>query len=182
MFPQLPAWDGLHPLIVHFPIALIMVAPIFVILSMIFRKSTMQLAVCALVLMTLGTVGSMVAVSTGEATAELNENIPSAEAAIEEHEELAETTQTMLIVVTLVYALIVVAPLVYKKVLDPVPSIVLNAAFLILFAVAASYLANTAHQGGVLVHTYGVHANLGTPATPVSGEGGESGDEDDDEH
>jgi uncharacterized membrane protein len=180
MFPQLPSWDGMHPLVVHFPIALILVAPIFVILSMILRKSARPLAVCALVLMALGTIGAMAAVSTGEAGAEVAERTPGAEQAVEEHEELAETTRTMLIIVTVVYGLIVLAPMVYKKALEPIPSIALNGSFLILYLVAASYLANTAHQGGVLVHTYGVHATLGAPATLAANGGEASNDEDDD--
>ena len=178
MFPQLPSWDGMHPLVVHFPIALILVAPLFVILSMAMRTYARPLAACALLLMFLGTIGSMVAVSTGEATAELSEGIPGAEAALEEHEELAETTRTMLIVVTLVYTLIVLAPVVYKKVLDPIPSVVLNGSFLILYLVAVSFLANTAHQGGVLVHTYGIHAALGAPASGLPAP--ESDNDDDD--
>ena len=174
MFPQLPSWDGMHPLVVHFPIALILVAPIFVILSMILRKSARPLAACALILMMLGTIGAMAAVSTGEAGAELAERTPGAEQAVEEHEELAETTRTMLIIVTVVYGLIVLAPMVYKKVLEPIPSITLNGSFLILYLVAASYLANTAHQGGMLVHTYGVHAMLGAPTSQAANGGEES--------
>ncbi len=33
-FPPFPSWDGLHPLIVHFPIALLLVAPLFVVLGL----------------------------------------------------------------------------------------------------------------------------------------------------
>ena len=32
-FPPIPSWDGLHPLIVHFPIALLLVAPLLVVLG-----------------------------------------------------------------------------------------------------------------------------------------------------
>ena len=164
MFPTLPSWDSIHPLIVHFPIALIIVAPIFVIMSMVFRKSALPLGACALSLMAMGTVGAILAVETGEAGAELAERTPGVEAALEKHEELAETTRTMLIVVTVVYALIVAAPLAMKKLMDPVPSTLLNVSFLALYLVGASFLINTAHQGGLLVHAYGVHAML----APVS--------------
>ncbi len=165
MFPNLPSWDSIHPLIVHFPIALILVAPIFVIASMVFRKSAFPLGACALILMAMGTVGAILAVATGEAGAELAERVPGVEVTLEKHEDLAETTRTMLIVVTVVYALIVAAPLAMKKLMDPVPSTLLNVSFLVLYLVGASFLINTAHQGGLLVHAYGVHAMLG-PSTP----------------
>ena len=29
-FPAIPSWDALHPLIIHFPIALLLIAPIFI--------------------------------------------------------------------------------------------------------------------------------------------------------
>ncbi len=31
--PPLPTWDGIHPLVVHFPIALLLVAPLLVLLA-----------------------------------------------------------------------------------------------------------------------------------------------------
>ncbi|MFA6241999.1 MAG: DUF2231 domain-containing protein, partial [Candidatus Hydrogenedentales bacterium] len=121
MFPPIPSWDTLHPLIVHFPIALLLVAPLFVILSLAVRKYSRPFAVCALTLMILGTIGTIVAVSTGEAGAELADRTPGVDAALEQHEELAETTRTLFIVVTAIFALIVLAPLVVKKMLDPLP-------------------------------------------------------------
>lgn len=169
MFPTLPSWDGMHPLVVHFPIALILVAPLFVVMSMIMRRYARPLAASALVLMVLGTAGAIAAVSTGEAAGELAERTSAAEAAIEQHEELAETTRTMLLIVTTIYVLIVLSPLVYQKVLEPIPSIALNGSFLILYVVAASFLANTAHQGGMLVHSYGIHAMVGPPAPGAAG-------------
>jgi len=32
-FPPIPNWDALHPLIIHFPIALLLIAPIFVVVG-----------------------------------------------------------------------------------------------------------------------------------------------------
>ena len=32
-FPPIPSWDGLHPLIIHFPIVLLLVAPVLVLIG-----------------------------------------------------------------------------------------------------------------------------------------------------
>ena len=66
------------------------------------------------------------------------------------------------------------------RVLEPIPAIALNGAFLVLYLVAASFLVNTAHQGGALVHTYGIHAMLdaGT-AINAAAPAAQSGDDDD---
>ncbi|MBI5091122.1 MAG: hypothetical protein HZB26_01620 [Candidatus Hydrogenedentes bacterium] len=182
MLPQIPSWDSMHPLVVHFPIALVLIAPIFVVLSVILRKSARPLAACALLLMALGTAGAMAAVSTGEAGAELAERVAGVDAAIDKHEDLAETTRTMLIVVTVVYALIVLAPFLSKRILDPIPSVALNGSFLVLYVVAATFLVNTAHQGGVLVHTYGVHAMLGPAAPSANAAPSDDDDKEAEEH
>ena len=34
-FPPLPTWDSLHPLIIHFPIALLLLCPLFILISAI---------------------------------------------------------------------------------------------------------------------------------------------------
>ncbi len=63
--PPIPSWDGLHPLIVHFPIALLMVVPVLLVLGMIFRDGRRLFSVAALVLMLMGTAAAYVAVETG---------------------------------------------------------------------------------------------------------------------
>ena len=181
MFPQFPSWDAIHPLIVHFPIVLTLIAPAFVLLAVILRKYNRVFAACALALMIGGTVGAILAVSSGEAGAELAEQVPGAEPVLEEHEELAETARTLLVVVTVVYALIVFAPLIFKKLLNPAPWIALNLGFLVLYFFPAVSLINASHQGAVLVHKYGAHANISADAPTLhaseEGEGHEEEDE-----
>ena len=65
MFPPIPSWDGLHPLIIHFPIALLLVAPILVLLGLISPNRGRAFLGAALILMVLGTIASWIAVSTG---------------------------------------------------------------------------------------------------------------------
>ncbi len=48
--PSLPGWDGLHPLVVHFPIALLLVAPVFVVLGLVLPRAGRGFLVGALVL------------------------------------------------------------------------------------------------------------------------------------
>ncbi len=180
MFPPLPDWDGLHPIIVHFPIALLLVAPLLVIMSLVFRIHARPFAYAALTLMLLGTASLYVAVSTGEAAGELAENGGAVEQVLEHHESLAEQTRTIFTVVTLVYLFIVLAPLVAKRALDPIPWVVVNVAFLAFYLVGAVYLANTGHAGGRLVHEFGVRAIMAPGPVPVAAGGGGGGDDDGD--
>ncbi len=165
--PPMPTWDGLHPLIVHFPVALLIVAPVFVGVGLLSRGARRPFLIAALLLMSLGTAGTWVAVPTGEAAAELADRTPEVQAAIERHEELAETTRALFTALTLVFAVIVLAPRLLGKELHGPPALGVHAAFLVLYAAGAVILANTAHQGGRLVHELGVRAvtsvSLGPP-------------------
>ena len=92
--PPLPSWEAIHPLVVHFPIAQLLVAPLFIVIGLLRRSDrSFQFMLVALILMALGTVGTFVATSSGEAAGELAENIPQAKAVLEHHQDLAETTE-----------------------------------------------------------------------------------------
>ena len=85
--PPLPGWDGFHPLMVHFPIALLMVAPLFVILALVGRSSPTgrAMAGAALILMSLGTLGTFLASSTGSAAARVVAHTPPVSAVLDRH-------------------------------------------------------------------------------------------------
>ncbi len=158
--PTITSWDALHPLIIHFPIALLLVAPIFVLLSLVLRKQSTVFAATALILMTLGTVSVVISVSTGEAAGELAEDRPLIEQALEHHEELAETTEVFFVVLTLIYAAVVAALVFARGRLDGWPRGVLHTAFLLVYAAGCVVLVRTGHEGGRLVHEHGVHASM----------------------
>jgi uncharacterized membrane protein len=90
MLPTWPGWDGLHPLVVHFPIALFLVAPVFVLLAMLRPARTATFAVPALILLALGTIAAFVAVETGEAAAELATRTDAVNRILERHSGLAD--------------------------------------------------------------------------------------------
>jgi uncharacterized membrane protein len=158
MLPPLPPWAGLHPVVVHFPIALLLAAPVLVVLSLIVRRHRAGLGVASLVLMLAGTTGAFLAVATGEAADELAERVPGAHATLEQHEELAETVRVVFSALTIGFAGILAVPLVRRREWPPRLYAALVSGFLLLYAGGAVVLTNAAHLGGQLVHRYGVHA------------------------
>ncbi len=165
MLPPWPGWDGLHPLIIHFPIGLLMVAPLFVLLALLLPRRANTFSWSALVLLALGTTAVYVAISTGEAAGELADRTDRITAAIGRHEALAEWTKTVFTVLTLAYAALLLLPLRIRRLARPAVARVGNGAALVLLLGASLLLVNTAHQGGLLVHQLGVHAIVpGAPA------------------
>ncbi len=169
--PPLPSWDGLHPLIVHFPIALLLVAPLFVLLGIVLRRSRLFLW-AALLLMAIGTTATFFAVSTGEAAGKLADRTPQINTVLEQHENLAETTRAVFTALTAIFAAIVVAPTAFRRLQGQMFRVVLPLVFLLCYGAGVLVLANTAHNGGRLVHELGVQALMApSPATePVEGE------------
>ena len=66
VLPPIPSWSELHPLVIHFPIALLLVAPIF-ILGAVFTdpKKGRPFLLAALVLMILGTARNLLSGGDG---------------------------------------------------------------------------------------------------------------------
>lgn len=166
MLPPIPSWDGLHPLIVHFPIALLLIAPILIVLGLIFQKQGKAFMVSAFVLMLIGTIATYIAVSTGESAGELAERVPNVEAVLENHEELAETTRNIFTALTAVFGAIVFVPMIFKKDLGRKLMIPIGLAFLVFYGAGSVVLMNAAHEGGRLVHEFGVHAIMTTNSNP----------------
>lgn len=170
MLPPWPGWDGLHPLIIHFPIGLLMVSPIFVLLALAVRRHERAFSWTTLVLLALGTAATFIAVSTGKAAGELAEHNDAINAVLSRHEELAETTRTVFAVLTALYAAFVLLPARVPRLARSVYRRAGNGVFLVLLLSACVLVVNTAHQGGRLVHQLGVHAIMpaaGT-ATPIA--------------
>ena len=172
MFPPIPSWDALHPLIIHFPIALLLVTPILVILGIVLPKQARGLFIAALVMMALGTIATYFAVATGEAAGELAERTPGVPAVLERHEDLAETTRGIFTALTVVFAAMLFVPSIFKRTLNRKIAVVVNILFLALYAGGAVFLMNVAHQGGRLVHEFGVRAMISSsqsaPATKTT--------------
>lgn len=192
ILPPIPPYEGLHPIVVHFPIALLSIAPVFVLLAAVWKSQTRSMLAASLVLCVLGTAFAFLALSTGEATEQFAEAISAAKATLHEHEELAEMARNLFIGITI---LLGVATLIVWRVHDrlkPAGRWIGTAVLLAAFAFPLITLANAAHEGGKLVHLYGVRAPLAgsasiaaepstpgavTPATPPSSPGKEVDDD-----
>jgi uncharacterized membrane protein len=151
--PALPPWEGMHPLIVHFPIALLVAAPLFVLLGLLPRIGG-AFKWAALLLLVLGTAGVYVAIEAGEAAKELVIQTP-------------RIGEVLFTIITAVYAVVLIVPpalkktRVLKKDLPRAFPLIGQLVVLVALLVCSLVLANTGDLGGRLVHEFGVQAWIG---------------------
>lgn len=167
LVPAIPAWESLHPLVVHFPIVLLLVSPVFVLVSAVLPplKGRPYLIV-GLALLLAGTVSLYVAAETGEAAAEMADSTPAVSAALHSHERLASQTRMVFSGLSVLLVALFALPQLRSRLNTRFVSTTLPLIFLALYSTGMAALVNTAHQGGRLVHQYGVHAVI-----PAEGNG-----------
>jgi len=156
--PPVPSWSGFHPLVVHFPIALLLVVPLLIALAILMKRQRKHLMACSLLLLILGTIATYVAVETGEAAARLADKTPEVVARIETHSGLAENSRMYFSALTVLLALLVFLPALFKRELEGAVGLTVLGIYLCLYLACSLLLANTAHAGARLVHEFGVHA------------------------
>jgi uncharacterized membrane protein len=168
-FPPIPSWDALHPLIIHFPIALLLIAPIFIVIGAALTPAKgRSYLVAALVLLLVGTAAIFVAVETGEAAGKLAERAPGMEQVLHTHEGLAERTQAVFSVLSVIFLALLSVPWLLKRADTRLTTTILPLAFLVLYSAGALLLVNTAHNGGRLVHEFGVRAMVTSTPTEAN--------------
>ena len=170
MFHLFPAWNGSHPVVVHFPIILLMIAPLLVIAgaALPIAKRGPFLA-AALILMVVGTSTTYLAVATGESARQTLGSGPAFSGLVEEHRSLAETTREVFSVLTLVFAFLLFAHKLMRRQLDSWVRTSLLAAFLLFYGTGAVLLIDTALKGTSLVRVLGARRAV-TSNLPSEGE------------
>jgi uncharacterized membrane protein len=159
--PATPPFDGMHVLVVHFPVALLVVAPLFMLLAAVLPVRLRWCSFAALVLLMLGTAGTFAAVATGAAARDVvEEGSDEMFSVLKQHEQLAELVRTVFVIVTVLYGLFVLLPSVVRKWITPSYLAPVQLVFLLVLLASNLLVANTAHLGGRLVHQYGIHADI----------------------
>ena len=177
MFPPLPPWAGLHPLIVHFPIALLLLAWLPAALALLPARvwswatpASSPLApglrAAALLLMLLGSGAAVLAVETGEAASELGDRgdlfpVDVVGAAVSNHQEWGESTRNAFGALTILYAALLVVPRWIKPLNRPRVALAAQGVFVVLYLTACMLVVWTGHLGGLLVHKYGIRGFVG---------------------
>lgn len=157
LLPPLPPLDGLHPLVVHFPIALLVIVPILLVIAMLARDRVGWARSAALMLV-LGSLGAFAAAWSGEAAEGAAERVAAASATLERHEEGAEVVRGVFGLLALAYVgfLALARGVEFGRGVWRAAHVVVIAGALIGLVL----LARVAHEGGRLVHEFGVHAPL----------------------
>lgn len=158
LFPPVPSYDTLHPIAVHFPIGVLLTAPILTLAAAVWKTQARAMLAAGTLLTLVGLAAAFLAVSTGEAAEELAEHVPGAGATLERHERLAEAARNAYCGVA---ALMVIATVLFWRLHARVNApLRLGAGLSLLLAqFGAGYvLIWAAHEGGKLVHTHGVRA------------------------
>ncbi len=175
--PPMPTWDSLHPLIIHFPIVLLLLTPFLVLISATLppRRSGPYL-MAAMIILLFGTASLFLAAATGEAAGELAERGGGVDKVLAAHQDLAGETRMIFLGLSAILIGILFLPRLLHRPQTRIFSTMLPLAFLALYSVGILFLVNTAHQGGRLVHEFGIHAILPEEAsqqTPpdVAGQG-----------
>lgn len=145
----------LHPMLVHFPIALAFLMLAFDLASLAFRKAAFAQA--ALYTHAFVAVSAVAAYLSGEGAEEAAERLPGVEALLERHEDLGKLLMALAVATFAVRGFLAV-----KRWLEPVGArALLGAMSLALCLVVGA----TGYAGGELVYKHG--AGVATEAAPA---------------
>lgn len=142
----------LHPMIVHFPIALLIIAFLADLAGIVFKRDFFSKV--GFLLLALGTAGLIAAFFSGNYAAGGLTEAGTLKMAIERHEDAAELTLWLMIITFLVRLGLILARK-YQGAVRVVP--------ILLFLIAVLSMARTGYYGGELVfkHAAGVQLSIG---------------------
>jgi uncharacterized membrane protein len=154
--PMIPGWDGIHPLLIHFPVTLFFLAPMFVLLAG-FAKTTARhtFLISALTVMLLGIASTYAAFEAGQAAAATVTPAGEVRTVVERHQELASLARSSLTAATLLFGLTLLICTCFHLQIHELTG-VLPLGSVVFYALGLFWLINTAYYGERLVHQFGV--------------------------
>jgi uncharacterized membrane protein len=158
---------NIHPIVVHFPIALFITGLVIDVIGHLFQKETAKKI--GLVLVILGAVGALAAMVTGNFAEEQVEDKLSraGEHILDRHEDLGKLTAYLLLIVAAIRALIATGWLNRWRFVAGAAL----AIYLIVGLIGLGTLTVTGYYGGELVYRYGAGVQLSQPTGEQQGEG-----------
>lgn len=166
--PPIPNWESFHPLIVHFPIVLLLLAPLFILFSAIVRPHKGRpYMIIALAILVIGTGTLYLAAETGESAAEIAELDASSHAMLQTHQQLASETRIVFTVLAALLVMLVALGRILRVPPVRTYTTAVPLAFLVLYSTGILFMVNTSHAGGRLVHEFGIHAMMPPQAMPA---------------
>ncbi len=151
---------NIHPMVVHFPIALFLTGFALDVIGYLFRSETLKRV--GVILIVLGALGALAAMLTGQAAEEsAEEHVSGAgERVLDTHEDLGKLTAYLLLGVAAVRALLATGWLArWHWAVGAALAL-----YLIVGMVGVGTLTVTSYYGGELVYRYGAGVQLYQPA------------------
>jgi uncharacterized membrane protein len=151
-----PGWEGLHPMIIHFPIVLFLLPPLFLLLAAFTHAERRCLFLsAALTVMVLATTSLYVAFETGDAAETLINRRAEITAVVEHHQEYANLSRSSFTVATALLGIVLLIRSVLHLHTHELTA-VLPLGFVAFYGLGLFWLINTAYNGERLVHEFGV--------------------------
>jgi len=157
LFQAWPKWVLWHPLIVHFPLALLLVGPWLALPALVKpREVARPFLLCAFAVVLLGAAGAIVARESGEAAAAVAMLSGDAEAVLHQHKELGESVGWVAGGLAAGFAALLFLPPLARWSAPLGRQRLVVAVLLVTALVLAGLVTATGKLGGRMVHELGV--------------------------
>jgi uncharacterized membrane protein len=158
--PMLPGWDGIHPLLIHFPLTLFFWGPVFVLFAS-FTNATIRrtFLISALTVMLLGITLIYVTFEAGQAAAVSVTRTEEVRTVLDRHLELAGLARSSLTAASLLFGLTFLMCTCLHLQPHELTG-VLSLGSIVFYALGLFWLINTAYHGERLVHEFGVGSTV----------------------
>ncbi len=161
--PPVPNWSGLHALLTHVPIALILLSPVSVVCGALLQGAwAKRCLIISVALLGTGAALMYIAILTGLDAVSFHEFSNEMQEVLSEHQQMARRAASALLLAASLYALTLALRLWLGVKDNRMISTVLPAAFLLFYGIGLFQLINAVHHGAQLVHGHAFTSPVST--------------------